>query len=376
VSVLRPVSRLGDRRSASRVWYVVILVACLLLGGVTGFFVGRFTALEEIPRKPSEVPAAPVAVTIVPEAQPTDSISGQALAAPAPSASSVTPPITPPIATGSQPAANQIRRLDITITSSLANTLASKLDSREADLLTAQLGRILVWWMDMRRDVLPGDRLVVLYEPTAGPGELRILAVRFTSRKTNQLFRAYFFERPGAHYGRYYKEDGTEIEQRLQNSPLSEYEQITELLNLSGRTRHRGVDFKVDTGSEVSAPFRAQVLRRNWHPRGNGNCLELLYLDMGIRATFLHLARVMPAAAPGATLQAGTVMALSGNTGFSTAPHLHYQLENSSGRTLNPFMVHKTYNQKLEGSDLQAFAGHRDSLDKQLDDASAQRGNL
>lgn len=373
MSVLHPVSKIGDRSSERRVWYVVILVACLLLGGVLGFFLGRFTTLEELPQSPAETAIAPAVVSTAEEAKPADTTNGSPVA---PSATPSAPPAAPTTTPVAQPPAKQIHRLEVTISGSLSNTLAGKLDSRDADLLTAQLGRIFVWWVNMRRDVLPGDHLAVLYEPIPGPGELRLLAVRFASSKTNQVFRTYFFERPGAHYGRYYNEEGTEVEQRLQNSPLAEYEQVTELLNMSGRSRHRGVDFKTDSGTEISTPFRAQVVRKNWHPRGNGNCLELLYLDLGIRATFLHLTQVLPVASPGAILQAGTLVALSGNTGFSTAPHLHYQLEDSSGRILNPFKVHKTYQKKLEGSDLQAFITHRDKLDKQLANTDSQPGSL
>jgi murein DD-endopeptidase MepM/ murein hydrolase activator NlpD len=358
------------------------LVACLLLGGVAGFFAGRFTAFEEIPRVPAEGPAASVPANIVQEAQPADSTGGPVPAAPAPApapASSTAPsasPVAPPTPPEAQSAAKKIRRLDLTISGSLAATLGSKLDAREADLLTAQLGRILLWWVNMRRDMLPGDRLTVLYEPTTGPGELRVLAMRFVTSKTNQVFRTYFFKRPAGRYGRYYDEGGTEIEQRLENGPLAEYEQVTELLNLSGRARHRGVDFKTDMGTEVVNPFRAQVLRRNWQTRANGNCLEMLFVDKGIKATFLHLSQILPVVVPGSMLQPGTVIALTGNTGHSTAPHLHYQLEDSSGRLLNPFKVHKTYRQKLEGEDLKAFNVHRDTLDKQLDDTRTARGNL
>jgi murein DD-endopeptidase MepM/ murein hydrolase activator NlpD len=204
-----------------------------------------------------------------------------------------------------------------------------------------------------------------LYQPVDDPTELQLLAVRYTSRKMNKTYQAYRFQAKGARYHRFYDQGGDEIELRLANSPLDHYEQVTELMNMAGR-RHRGVDFKTDVGTEVRASFKAKVMRRNWSTRRNGNCLHIVYVESGITAIFLHLDEVLPAAVPGKVVEAGTVLARSGNTGRSTAPHLHYELHARSGKLLNPFKVHKTLRLKLEGDDQKAFNARRDRLDALL----------
>ena len=66
--------------------------------------------------------------------------------------------------------------------------------------------------------------------------------------------------------------------------------------------------------------------------------------DDGTVAKFLHLSAVK--VRRGARVKAGEVIALTGNTGRSTAPHLHYQLERGP-RTVDPVDYHGTLQRRL-----------------------------
>jgi len=204
-----------------------------------------------------------------------------------------------------------------------------------------------------------------VYKPVEAPTEIRVLAVRYVSVQQNKTNEAFFFKKTGARYGRYYDREGKEVELRIQEPLLFEYEQVTELMNLTGR-RHKGVDFKTDIGTPVFASFKAQILRRNWSTRRNGNCLEVRYMDSGFRAIFLHLDEINDVARPGRIVDAGTEIARSGNTGHSTAPHLHYQLHSPSGKMLNPFDVHKTKRVELKDKELTNYFRLRDAMTQLL----------
>jgi murein DD-endopeptidase MepM/ murein hydrolase activator NlpD len=62
----------------------------------------------------------------------------------------------------------------------------------------------------------------------------------------------------------------------------------------------------------------------------------------------------------------GEEIAASGNSGHSTAPHLHYQLEDAGGKVLDPFKVHRTTRVALPAADRPAFEAERSRLDARL----------
>lgn len=343
MSLLRPISSIGYRPPGRMRTVLLSILFGLVLGVVGGFILGRYTSLLGPDEPPPPPPAVAQAAAPVVAAAPTE----------------------PPKPEGPPPLPEGVDRLDAKISGSLYATLAKNLEGRQADILNAQLGRILVWWFEPRRDVLKGDQLQLLYKPPENPTVLSVMAVHYSSEKTQHTYKAYLHQPEGARYAHFYNEKGEEIEERLVTPPIEEYEQVTELMNMTGR-RHRGVDFKVDMDTPVRTPWKAKILRKNWSTRRNGFCLEIKYVESGTHAFFLHLNEILPEIKPGMVVDAGTELARTGNSGHSTAPHLHYELRTNSGRNLNPFKVHETRRMKLEGDGLSVFMAHRDKLDKWL----------
>ncbi len=335
----------GNRSSTNYRALLFTFVIGLCLGVLVGYFAAD--------RSGGQPPESPI------NGQAVEPSSEEAAARIASETTSIE---TPAPESNEKPPSQDLLTLNVSIKKSLFDTLRSHLENRQADVLNAQLGRILVWWIDLCRDVLKNDRIQVIYRATQNDNEFSILAVRYTSTKLNQTFSAYAFKPPAAIYTRFYDSEGKEIEERLQNGPIDEYEQITEIMDLAGR-RHNGVDFKCDVGTSVSTPFKARVMRRNWNTRRNGNCLELGFLDSGVTAIYLHLNKILPGITPGKVIESGMQVAESGNTGRSTAAHLHYELRASNGRQLNPFQFHKSTKKSLKENNLAAFTAHRKKLD-------------
>jgi murein DD-endopeptidase MepM/ murein hydrolase activator NlpD len=234
------------------------------------------------------------------------------------------------------------RYISVKIDNSLERALDEAIGSELGTPLSQVTTRVLVWWIDIRKDLRRGDQLDLVYEPRANEEPL-LHAVWFTSGKLGGTRSAVSYTAAGQQYARWYSEDGSEVELRLESGPIDQYEQITSLLN-DGR-RHKGIDFKTAVGTTVKSPVDGTIVNRNWGKR-NGNCWEIEDAKSGRHIKLLHLDTFEPGIGVGTRVKAGQTIARSGNTGHSMAPHLHYQIE-AGGRVVDPFKIHKTWRAKL-----------------------------
>jgi murein DD-endopeptidase MepM/ murein hydrolase activator NlpD len=106
-----------------------------------------------------------------------------------------------------------------------------------------------------------------------------------------------------------------------------------------GRAYHPGTDFGVPTGSSVYATLSGTITHT-----GNTDAIPgcyswgkwiLLKHDNGLTSLYAHLSSIN--VSPGDTVKTGEVIGYSGNTGYSTGPHLHYTLYASEGVRVVPF---------------------------------------
>ena len=108
------------------------------------------------------------------------------------------------------------------------------------------------------------------------------------------------------------------------------------------QNRH-ALDFAADIGTpvlaaragtvmQVEAGFRASGLASG-DARGQANFIRVLH-DDGSMALYAHLAVEGVQVRVGQQVQAGQRIGLSGNTGFSTGPHLHFAVQVNQGMRL------------------------------------------
>lgn len=255
--------------------------------------------------------------------------------------------------------------LSVDIDSSISRTF-NNADNENGDALAQTFARLFVWDVDMRRDLQRGDSVEVAYK-VVSEAEIDIAAAKLHSQKLGRTVSAYHWQAPGDAFASYWHEDGLEIPYRLKNGPLRDYEQITSLLK--DRPTHEGMDFKTPVGTPVLSPKAGVVTRVNWNWSGNGNCVEVRFQD-GVMAKFLHLSENQVAV--GDTVSAGQQIALSGNTGHSTAPHLHYQLSRGD-QILDPIDYHGAERRKLTPEAMATFTQEIARLDAELGSAVAIR---
>lgn len=88
------------------------------------------------------------------------------------------------------------------------------------------------------------------------------------------------------------------------------------------RRNHHGVDLPLKIGDSIYAPFDGRVRYSKDTKAGYGN-LVIIRHDNGLETYFGHLSERKVEA--GEWVTAGQVIALGGNTGRSTGPHLHFE---------------------------------------------------
>jgi murein DD-endopeptidase MepM/ murein hydrolase activator NlpD len=120
--------------------------------------------------------------------------------------------------------------------------------------------------------------------------------------------------------------------------PLDETGYITRgQVKAGGRDEaHPGIDIAVAAGSLVRASGGATVAQAGQDPE-YGFFVLLDHAD-GYQTMYGHLSRIL--VTQGATAASGEVIGLSGNTGRSTAPHLHFEIR-QRGSSLDPLTMVK-----------------------------------
>ena len=88
------------------------------------------------------------------------------------------------------------------------------------------------------------------------------------------------------------------------------------------RRMHKGVDLKVNIGDTIRAAFDGRVRITNFERRGYGNYVVLRHTN-DLETVYGHLSGFL--VEEGQYVKVGDPIALGGNTGRSTGPHLHFE---------------------------------------------------
>ncbi len=96
-------------------------------------------------------------------------------------------------------------------------------------------------------------------------------------------------------------------------------------------TYHKGIDWATPTGTAVMASSAGTVVKAGWGS-GYGYVVYINHAD-GRQTRYGHLSKVL--VSTGQTVSQGQKIALSGNTGVSTGPHVHFEIL-INGSQVNP----------------------------------------
>ncbi|MFU2048572.1 murein DD-endopeptidase MepM [Avibacterium gallinarum] len=216
----------------------------------------------------------------------------------------------------------------------------------------SQLGSALQWQISMKK-LKQGDKFAVLvsreYLDNKLTGQGNVEAIHISSGG-----KSYYAIQSSN--GRYYNRQGETLGKGFARYPMQRQARVSSPFNparrhpVTGRIRpHKGVDFSMAIGTPVIAPADGIVEKVAYQANGAGRYIMIRH-GREYQTVYMHLSR--PLVRAGQRVKRGERIALSGNTGRSTGPHLHYEFH-INGRPVNPLTV------KLPGTSSQMSTAER-----------------
>lgn len=220
------------------------------------------------------------------------------------------------------------------------------LDGLEAQIpeeIIMEFTDIFAWTIDFSVQVQKEDSFIIIYEKRSRDGEDagygNILAGKFIN--SGKEFDAYIFENAEGDLA-YYNSDGEAMIKQFLKAPL-EFKRITSGYTygrfhpvLEKNYDHLAIDYAAPIGTPVMAVGDGTVVYAGWNG-GFGNYIDIKHNDI-YSTQYAHLSAYAKDIKYGAKVKQGQIIGFVGSTGWSTGPHLHYQIE-KNGKLVNPLEI-------------------------------------
>lgn len=240
--------------------------------------------------------------------------------------------------------------------------------------ILAEVYDLLAFEMDFERDVRAGQKFSVLYEENFSDDKKidngRVLAVSFQALRGN--VQMYYFKKSDGTSG-YYDENGNGAIKSLKRTPINNAK-ITSKFSKNrkhpvlGYTRaHKGVDFRASTGTPIPAAGAGRVVARSYN-RGHGNFVKIRH-NGSFETLYAHMSKFAKGVNVGTTVRQGQTIGYVGSTGYSTGPHLHYEII-KDGVHVNPMTVKLPAINNLGKQDKEKFLKYRQIIDTGIEQLS------
>ncbi|BAU63717.1 Peptidase M23 [Stanieria sp. NIES-3757] len=96
---------------------------------------------------------------------------------------------------------------------------------------------------------------------------------------------------------------------------------------------HQGIDIAGPIGTPIMAAASGEVVSAGWNSGGYGNLVKLKHPD-GSVTLYAHNNKIL--VSNGQQVEQGQLIAEMGSTGFSTGPHLHFEIRPNGETAVNP----------------------------------------
>ncbi len=243
--------------------------------------------------------------------------------------------------------------------------------------LADSLVRIFAFDVDFKSRVTPDDSLelfVSLEDGKQKPTEAS--EILYTGIRIGNLKKKYYrYRDPATGIVDFYDEAGKSAKKFLLRQPVPN-SRFTSGFGMrrhpiSGiRKLHSGVDWAAPRGTPIIAAGNGVVEKAAW-AGGSGKRTILRHAN-GYQTYYLHQTAFAKGIKPGVRVRQGQIIGYLGSTGYSTGPHLHYEVH-VNNRPVDPMRIRLPKGRVLKGEDLIAFETERDRIDSLLEKKNSSR---
>ncbi len=234
-----------------------------------------------------------------------------------------------------------------------------------------ELANAFQWSVDFALDVRTGDTFSFVYEERYLDGEYvmpgRIFAGKFVNRGTENY--VYYFEEHEDNIG-FFDQDGNSVQKMFLKAPVA-FKYISSGFTTGLRyvaafnvsTGHRAIDYAASAGTPVRSVGDGTVTLAGWDgPYGN----KVSIRHNGTYSTnYAHLSGF--AVRNGQRVSQGQTIGYVGSTGFSTGPHLHYEMV-KNGVKINPLLEVLPPGEPIADENKERFFAEVETYKAQLDE--------
>ncbi|WP_108649491.1 murein DD-endopeptidase MepM [Dongshaea marina] len=228
-----------------------------------------------------------------------------------------------------------------------------------------KIAELFQWKVNFSRDFRKGDRFEVLLDKEViqgkQTGDERIIGVQLLL--AGKTYSAYRFRT-----GEYYDERGYSLNRAFRRYPFKGHYRISSPFNLHRVhpvthriSPHYGTDFALPVGTPVLATGDGEVVFAGYQ-RYAGNYIVVRY-GRKYSTRYLHLSKLL--VKKGDKVNIGQKIALSGNTGRTTGPHLHYEVR-IYNRPVNPMTVKLPMSRSIDQRDRSRFLAEVSKYQKEM----------
>lgn len=204
-----------------------------------------------------------------------------------------------------------------------------------------ELATAFQWTLDFSMDTQVGDTFKFIYEERYLDNQFimpgKILAAKYNNQ--GKVYKVFYYEEDEDNKG-YFDEEANSVQKMFLKAPV-EFKYISsgfttglryvEAFNVS--TGHRAIDYAAPLGTPIRSVGAGSVVKASWNG-SYGNFVSIRH-NGTYTTNYAHLSRY--AVKNGQKVKQGDIIGYVGSTGFSTGPHLHYEMV-KNGVKINPLV--------------------------------------